>query len=926
MADPERRGEQDGWFRQPLADAGAQPVRLPGSAQMQGIGAAPDVSTAWVGGGRSNGFYDADRYAPYREPDKFKIPFWLQPERVYVGAVWYQREIVIGDDLAGHDTLLSLERVHWESTLWVDDLRIGSDRSLSTPHRYAVPALSPGIHLVTLRIDNSTIVDVGPNAHSVSDHTQGGWNGVIGGLTLQTIARVRILGLRVHTDPVARSIHVRGRIEADSLAGASGVVTLEVRPVTDPAAPIPAPLSAPIDMPPGKFHRGRATTGAGFDIAYPLGDDARLWDEFDPFVYELTTTCEATSAAGASTDRRVTRFGLRSVEAVGTRIHVNGRPTFLRGTLECCVFPLTGYPDTDEARWARIFATCRSFGLNHVRFHSWCPPEAAFRAADVAGMYLQVEGPIWANQGAAIGEGRDVDSYLYEESERIIAEFGDHPSFLLMAHGNEPFGRDAEILTEWVGYWQRRDPRRLYTSAGGWPALEISDFDSIPDPRVQAWGEGLDSRINGRAPETVTDYADWVERTPRPIITHEAGQWCAYLDFAEIEKYDGFMKPRNFEIARDFLEEGGMLHQAKDFLFASGRLQVMAYKEEVESALRTPGFGGIQLLGLNDFPGQGTAPVGVVDAFWDAKAYVEADEFARFFGPTVPLALLPRRVFRAGDPLTAAVRVAHFGASDVAGRVSWQVVTDDGRVVDEGIVYEGVIGLGNERDYGDISASLISLIDAQRVRLVVTLTTSSSSYQNDWSLWVYPDQLAAGGESDVVVTRDLADAIGALAEGRRVVLAPRSEDVASPVSFGFSPVFWNTSWTNGQEPHTLGVLCDPAHPAFADFPTAAHTDWQWWELALGAKALDLSVLSIQPIVQVIDSWFDARRLGLILEARVGAGRLLVSTIDVVDGLEERIVARQLRASLLTYVASGSFRPTLELDAEQVSDLIRGRLG
>ena len=107
-----------------------------------------------------------------------------------------------------------------------------------------------------------------------------------------------------------------------------------------------------------------------------------------------------------------------------------------------------------------------------------------------------------------------------------------------------------------------------------------------------------------------------------PAVVHEMGQWCVYPNFDEVRKYTGPLKPKNFDIFHDSLAEHGMLDQWRDFLRASGKLQALCYKEEIEAALRTPGIGGFELLDLHDFPGQGTALVGVLDPFWESKGYI----------------------------------------------------------------------------------------------------------------------------------------------------------------------------------------------------------------------------------------------------------------------------------------------------------------
>src|ERR1019366_7865673 len=231
-------------------------------------------------------------------------------------------------------------------------------------------------------------------------------------------------------------------------------------------------------------------------------------------------------------------------------------------------------------------------------------------------MYLQVE-TCWANGATGLGDGRPVDQWVYDETARILQYYGNHPSFMLMPYGNEPGGRNASAwLAKYVSHFKALDPRRLWTSGSGWPELAENQFDVTPGPRIQQWGEGLRSRINSRPPETTTDYRSFISGRNVPVISHEIGQWCVYPNFDEIAQYTGYLKPKNFEIFRDRLQAGGMGGLAKPFLLASGKLQTLCYKEDIESALRTPGMGGFELLDLHDFPGQGTALVGVLDPFW----------------------------------------------------------------------------------------------------------------------------------------------------------------------------------------------------------------------------------------------------------------------------------------------------------------------
>ncbi|MFM7171730.1 MAG: glycoside hydrolase, partial [Caldilinea sp.] len=327
---------------------------------------------------------------------------------------------------------------------------------------------------------------------------------------------------------------------------------------------------------------------------------------------------------------------------------------------------------------------------------------------------------------------------------------------------------------------------------------------------------------------------------------------------------------------------------------------------------------------LHDFPGQGTALVGVLDPFWEEKGYITAAEFCRFCNSTVPLARLPKRIWHTGERLQAALQVAHFGPATLTGAtVDWALVAADSTVVASGQEVVASIVTGSQPLVAAVDLSLERARPAQKHTLVVGVGADGVRYENDWEVWVFPEQLAQP-ETGTVVTREIEVALRAAQAGGTVLLQLDAAQVATHSQLGFSSIFWNTAWTHGQAPHTLGILCDPAHPLFADFPTEFHSNWQWWELIHGAAAMQCDLLppTLRPLVQVIDTWFEARRLALLIEARVGDGRLLVSSIDLESDLDRRLVARQLRSSLLRYLQSDAFRPVAAIDAEQVRGLVR----
>jgi hypothetical protein len=897
--DRQDRGEAEKWFERNLSDK----IELPSVLTTQGYGDPPAMQTPWVGNINQIWFNDP-YYKQYQTPENFKMPFWLQPDRYYAGAAWYQRRIEIPQGWKGKRVVLFLERCHWKTTVWLDGQFVGSNDSLGTPHVHELGVdLKPGVHRLTIRVDNRVIVDVGVNAHSVSDHTQGNWNGIAGRIELRATDPVWIDDVRIYpniADKTAKVVTSLGNATGQS---GSGMLSMQVEGAGQA-------MSLPVSW---------TAQGGEASCTYKMGDDCLLWDEFNPAAYKLAVEFQA----GNYADRTTVQFGMRQMGTQGTRIAINGKPTFLRGTLECCIFPQTGHPPTDVDSWKRIIAICKAHGLNHIRFHSWCPPEAAFLAADELGFYYQVECSAWAT----VGSGGPFDMWLYQESEAMVKAYGNHPSFTMMAYGNEPGGPNQNrFLGDFVSYWKRKDPRRLYTSAAGWPLLPENDYHSTPAPRIQQWGQGVGSRINAKPPETMTDYREFVKQhSDAPVVSHEIGQWCVYPNFDEMKKYTGLLKAKNFEIFREQLDRNGMLDQARDFLMASGKLQALLYKEDIESALRTPGFGGFQLLDLHDFPGQGTALVGVLDPFWDSKPYITPKEYHRFAGPTVPLARLERRIFESGDVLKARIDIAHFGPADLENAApEWTLRDSAGEVIEEGRFARQTIPAGQLSTLGEVEVKLYVARQADQFKLEVTI--SGADVANNWDLWVYPKNEPAQPAADILIAYEFGDeAIKHLDAGGKVLLLPSpvtiKNDPKHPIRMGFSSIFWNTVWTNWQAPHTLGLLCDPVHPALKQFPTEYHTNWQWWELIHGAAPFLLTDhRDLKPIVQVIDDWVTARKLALVFETRVGNGALLACSCDLTNDLDKRPVAREMRHSLLAYMAGGEFSPQFTMTTQQVADL------
>ena len=955
--DRENVGAEQRWFTKDLADT----IQLPGNIEAQGYGDEITGETKWLSCFAAGIYWErATRYAKHREPGNFKFPFWWQPERYYMGQSWFQRDIEVPAAWRGRRLALMLERVHLQSQVWLDDRPLGKHDGLHVPHRYELGAeLTPGKHRLTICVDNRLSFNLdGNGSHGLSDHTQGNWNGIVGRLELTATSPVWIDDAQAYPDVAARKTLMKVRLGNATGQPGSGTVR---------AGGVSAPVTWNAD-------------GGTAELVIPFGEKVERWDEFNPALQRVNVALEA----GNFKDERTVTFGVRKIEASEDLFIINGRKSFLRGTHEGCVFPLTGYPPTDVDSWKRVISIAQSHGLNYMRFHSWCPPEAAFIAADELGFYLRPE-MIWSLD---LGKGTPVDDWMYRETDRIFREYGNHPSFILMAPSNEPFGAEKTpaFMRKWLAYAKTQDPRRLYTGNICFPRSPEDEFAVEGNARGASGWHGGDYRRGLEAVAAIKKGKGEGALLGKPILLHEMTQYQAYPNFDEIPKYTGNRKARFLEIYRDDLKASGMLDQAHDFLIASGKLQLLCIKEDTEAALRTRGYSGYELLSMTDFPGQGVSFCGPLDVFWDSKGYVTPEQYRRFCNTTVPLVRLTRETFTTDETLEVKAEIAHFGKDPLQAAVpEWRVLDAAGKqVAGAGETWPArTIDLGLGIGLGTIKLPLKDLQAPGQYRLVVGI--KGTAFENDWNFWVYPAGSASGtasadgkpsvnnpvdsssvtadeganavfGGTAVValpsgpvaapsvgvsastkpaVSREVIErsvlissalsprVVAALNQGGRVLLSPSSRREIPPQfpNGVFQPVFWNRSVSNYGKGETLGLLCDPKHPALSQFPTSFHADWQWADLIQNSRWLVLDGLpaELRPIVQGIDYQYKNQRLAMVFECRVGpaGGKLLVCSADLQNDLDKRPVARQLRRSLIDYMAGDRFQPKVTLTVEQV---------
>lgn len=829
----------------------------------------------------------------------------------YKGAAWYEKNIFIPEHWKNKEIKLFLERAHWETKLWVNNQYAGTEQSLSTPHLYAISNLiQPGkINNIRLRVDNSLIYNI-EYSHAISAETQTNWNGIIGKIELQAFDNVFLEDIQVYPDLPGKKVRVDVIISNKNKRSLSGKLKLDCT-ASDLKIKVPT-LIFPFS--------GRDSL-IKLRVDLPLGEKIMTWDEFTPSLYQLKVAMSANSDMLEASDCQEIQFGMRQVKVDGTRFTINGRVSFIRGTVNSAEFPLTGYPYMDEKNWERIMRTCKSYGLNCIRFHSWCPPQAAFNVADRLGLYLQIENSDWR---FLVGKSPEINEFLKKETDRIFREFGNHPSFIFFCEGNELAGpKVSEFLSEMVQYW-KRDPRHLYTGSAAYPLIPENQYNVLYGARPHRWKEGLKSRFNAAPLNTLYDYSDYVKKYPVPMITHEIGQWCVYPNYDEIPKYTGVLKPYNYQIFRESLRDHHMLDMAQRFTEASGRFQLLLKKEEFESYLRTPGMAGYHLLQLNDFPGQGTSPVGVVDVFWDPKPYVTADEFRQMQAPCLPLLRTASFVWTNNDEFAGTAQFANYGTAELKRVVlRWTLLFPDGKIYLQGNLPAKNIPLGSPYTFGEIKISLHGIQKAAQMKL--QMEVPGTTYRNHWDIWVYPtilppESLDPNVRIEHQWTREVKEYLN---NGGKVILLPDTAEVRSTVSSCFTGISWNAVWS-GMPPETLGILCNPKHPMFSNFPTDSYSNWQWWDLVIPAKLMNLdhTPSAFRPLVQMIPDWNKNNKLGLVIEANIGKGKLLLCTIDLINNMEKRPVARQLLYSIKKYVNSSNFIPEETLSFDMIDVLFK----
>lgn len=832
----------------------------------------------------------------------------LRREFSYVGEATYTRDIEIPKDWKEKHVQLTLERTK-PTVLLVDGKRIGSNSRISSSQNYELTGIIPGKHRIELIVNNADSIPpiVARSSHAVSEATQTNWSGLLGKLFIEAKPTFHISGCVIDDGNLPQDITVTVEFSKNAPSGLTINGRLDGKLIA--AEIIPAGVKS-----------------MEFKIS---ADSTKLWSSLHP--HRVNIDFEILNRKGEPHDFYSLTTGLRKFQSENGYFTVNDNPVFLRGTVNAAVYPLTGYAPLDKESWKNYFNILKDYGLNHVRFHSWTPPQAAFEAADEVGIYILTELPIW---GELDRDLKFHNRFLREELKGIMESYSHHPSLVMFSPGNELWG-DISLMGEYMKEARDLNPRiaatygsNLYLGMNG----EIGGEDFVLSAKTSddvsqsvrgsvSFADSDDGgHFNSMSPSNDFDYSSAITGISVPVISHEVGQYQSYPDFSEIEKYTGNLKPDNLKEFRKRAIEAGTYRKNKDFVKSSGEWAAKLYRAEIEAALRTPGMGGIELFGLQDYPGQGTALVGLLDPFMDSKGFITPEEWRKSSSDLVLMADFPKFSFTEGERVEVPIKIANYTEnSDTIDFITWKTDFASGNIlVPEG---SGLV------DGGIISLKMPKV--ASPVKKTLKIAASGGKPSNSYDFWIYPSNVKP--IDNVRVTDNMTEVLILLEQGERVLLCPDSATVAKASLGGlFTPDFWNyrmyrsicDEMNLAPSPGTLGLFVNASHPAFKKFPTDTHTDWQWYPIVSNSRPLIIDRLpkDFDPLIEVIDNVERNFRLSLMLECNVGKGKLILLSVDK-DKIMESPEGRWLMQSAMEYLSGKEFKPKVTLTPEQLVNLI-----
>lgn len=862
-------------------------------------------------------------------------------DREYVGAAWYSKDVFIPEEMKDQMIILTISGVRWITKLYINNECIGEDESLISDHAFdATEKIRFGQpNKIDIYVNNEMKYPL-QESHIHSYHTATNWGGITGGVCLEAIPRTHIETVRYSSNlddqVVEFEIDYKHSHQSQGNHLSIGIY--------DQKGSLKQTSMEWIDH---KSNRMK--------VLVPFWEDILFWDDYQPNLYKVKACILDSDTA---IDQYELTLGIRSIKTEEKHILINHRPKFFRGYVDCCIFPQTGYPSWDKEHYRKQFLTVKEYGFNHVRLHGWTPPKPFWEAADEEGMFVQTELPHWSFLYKNRDEepNQEVHEFLTKELMRVIARLNEHPSFVFLSLGNELISHEGhEALNKLVQLCRRVDSTRLYTDNTGFGHLPAHDREGdyyIPTlnhhPPITTDYAGT--------PNTYEDYQMITSQSSKPIIGHEHGQFTMYVRPQEEEKYKGILRPHWLKTTMETLESKHLLNRVDDYIEASGKLQARAYKENIERARRTDGLAGVQLLDIRDFPGQGHATTGVLDAFWDSKGTITPEEFRAFNDETVLLMRSFTRTLYAGEKLQVTIDLSNFSSKTISnGMLKWEVAGDQ-TVFNTGSISISEAATGGVSTLGVITVQTPAG-KSQTLTLRVRFISGDQVIKNEWEFWTYQrpilHQKASRIWTDVQELRtsiygarftgkigmegfsykedkDMELAISDhlspellqfLLDGGKAWILAKEDNQFDEVKTRFLPIFWNYIWFPSQVGTTMGMIIHD-HPVFKDYPHDGISNWNWFHLVDRASAINLDTVSqITPIVEVIDNHNRGKHLSYCFETKVGEGNLYVSSFNIIPNLKRPEVESLLHQTI-HYLISEKFCPNAKVSVGELLGLFK----
>lgn len=572
------------------------------------------------------------------------------------------------------------------------------------------------------------------------------------------------------------------------------------------------------------------------------------------------------------------RIGFRDVAARARVTLLNDRPIHFRGVLDWGWNPERIAPTFTRAELLENFANARALGFNLFKLCLFVPDETFFDVADEAGMMLWLELPLWLPR--LTPQARQL---VAAEYTRLFQRLHHHPSIVLLSLGCEMNSEaDAKFLSDLAESARAYFPNALHcdnsgsAEAYGGALTDLSDFYDYhfyTDPHFFA------------------SLVEHFQRDYRPIKPWIYGEFCdadTLRDFSQFEplpgwltepvalEHDDYLYTRDYKArlcAANIADEGAALT-------GLARRQATALRKFIIEQVRSRhATGGYVVTGWMDTP---ITTSGIVD---DQRRLKFAPDDWRMFNADRVLLIdrERRRKWQGGDrparrdPFAwwqgerAEMHVLLSNGSDAIGpsQLEWSLSDTSGaRVADGKVNVHGV----NAGAVNEIAMLNIEMPRAAQP-LELTLRIALGHVHNAWRLWAVPHS-----------SRPL--------EPMPHVVAELDDDVLAHVRTGGFALLWqarpDARFTRSFPFWREAIHIFEPHPLWERVPHAGYADMRFFSVATDL-AFDRAALQSLLDVELIPIWrrFDARQMvwaEYLAEARLGAGRLFISTLRFAGGL------------------------------------------